>query len=65
VAAAIDFFRESAEQNKARYVNFFDLYARPEFNDYFRDEDHLNQIGALAFTEKVLSSCFGHNGAGA
>jgi len=65
VAAAIDFFRESAEQNKARYVNFFDLYARPEFNDYFRDEDHLNQVGAPIFTKKVLSSCFGHNGAGA
>jgi hypothetical protein len=57
--AAIDFFRHLAGQNGVRYVDFFGLYARPELANYFRDMDHLNQVGAPRFTEKVLSACFG------
>jgi hypothetical protein len=58
-AAAIDFVRRVAEENGAHYVNFFSLYARPEFDGYFRDMDHLNENGAPRFTEKALSACFG------
>ena len=57
-AAAIEFVRQVAEQNGARYVNFFDLYARPELADHFRDMDHLNDIGAPLFTEQARSACF-------
>lgn len=57
--AAIAFFRQLAGRNGVRYVNFFDLYAQPEFAGYFRDMDHLNQVGAPRFTERVLSACFG------
>jgi len=58
-AATIDFIRQVAGENRARYVNFYQRYARPEFDDHFRDADHLNQIGAPRFTEEVLSACFG------
>jgi hypothetical protein len=60
--AAMDFFRQLAAQSGARYVNFFDLYARPEFAGYFRDMDHLNHVGAPRFTKKALSACFGAAG---
>jgi hypothetical protein len=59
-AEAIGFIRQVAEEHGDRYVNFYDLYARPEFAGYFRDMDHLNQRGAPLFTEKVISACFGH-----
>ena len=42
-----------------RYVDFYDLYARPEFASYFRDMDHLNEIGAPRFTAKAVAACFG------
>jgi hypothetical protein len=58
-AEAIEFIRHSAEQHGDRYVNFYDLFARPEFADYFRDMDHLNQRGAPLFTEKAVAACFG------
>lgn len=58
IAATIDFLRGVAERNGARYVNFYDIYARPEFANYFRDMDHLNQNGAPRFTERALSACF-------
>ena len=51
--------RQMAEENGARYVDFYDLYAQPEFAGYFRDMDHLNRIGAPLFTERVKSACFG------
>lgn len=63
IAAAISFLRQVAEENGARYVNFFDLYAQPGFAHYFRDMDHLNQIGAPRFTERALSACFGQTNA--
>lgn len=56
---AIDFLREVAEKNGARYVNFFDLYAHPDYDGYFRDMDHLNQVGAPLFTAKAMTACFG------
>lgn len=59
-AAAIGFIRQVAEEHGDRYVNFYDLYARPEFAGYFRDMDHLNQRGAPLFTDKAVSACFGH-----
>ncbi len=58
-AAAVAFIRSVAEEHQDRHVNFFDLYARPEFAGFFRDMDHLNQRGAPLFTEKVISACFG------
>jgi DltD protein len=64
-AAAINYVRRVAEQTGARYFNYFDLYARPEFASYFRDMDHLNEIGAPKFTTKVLSDCFGGPAIGA
>jgi len=57
-ASAIRFFQDVAKQNDARYVNFFGLYAQPQFDDYFTDEDHLNEVGAPRFTKKLLSACF-------
>ncbi|MGH7498490.1 MAG: D-alanyl-lipoteichoic acid biosynthesis protein DltD [Gemmatimonadales bacterium] len=57
-AAALAFVRRVAKENGARYVDFYDLYAHPEFASYFRDMDHLNEIGAPRFTSKVLSACF-------
>jgi len=57
--AAIRFIRQVADEHGDRYVNFFDLYARPEFAGYFRDMDHLNHRGAPLFTEKAIAACFG------
>lgn len=56
---ALAWIRQTAEQSGARYVNFYDLYAQPEFAGYFRDMDHLNRTGAPLFTERVKSACFG------
>ncbi len=64
-AAATNFLRRVAEQSGYRYFNYFDLYARPEFANYFRDMDHLNEIGAPQFTSRVLSDCFGGPAPGA
>ena len=58
-AAALNYVRRVAEQTGARYFNYFDLFAQPEFTNYFRDMDHLNEIGAPRFTRRVLSDCFG------
>jgi hypothetical protein len=57
-ARAIRFFEQVASQHGARYVNFFGLYAKPEFDHYFTDEDHLNEVGAPRFTQTLLSACF-------
>ena len=35
------------------------LYAQPEYDRYFRDMDHLNDIGAPLFTAKAVAACFG------
>jgi len=59
LAAVQAFVRETAERNGARYVNFYDLYATPEYDHYFRDMDHLNEIGAPLFTAKAVTACFG------
>ena len=58
-AVAIGFIRQVAKENGARYADFYDLYARPEFASYFRDMDHLNEIGAPRFTAKAVAACFG------
>jgi hypothetical protein len=58
-AAALSFIRQLAVLNGVRYVNLFELYARPELAGYFRDPDHLSYIGAPRFTEEALSACFG------
>jgi hypothetical protein len=57
-ASAIRFFRDVATQNDVRYVNFFGRYAEPQFDSYFTDEDHLNEIGASSFTKELLPACF-------
>ena len=57
--AALGFVSRVARENGARYVDFYDLYARPGLDNYFRDMDHLNEIGAPRFTSKALSACFG------
>jgi hypothetical protein len=57
-ARVIRFYEEVARQHGARYVNGFGIYAEPRFNEYFTDEDHLNEIGAPRFTERLLASCF-------
>jgi hypothetical protein len=59
LAAVQSFVRETAQQYGARYVNFYDLYAQPGYDRYFRDMDHLNQIGAPLFTAKAVTACFG------
>ena len=40
-------------------LDFFALFAEPEFANYFRDMDHMNEIGAPHFTAMALSACFG------
>jgi hypothetical protein len=57
--AALRFLQQTAEQYGARYVDLFDVFARPELGSYFHDQDHLNRLGAPAFTEKAISACFG------
>jgi hypothetical protein len=57
--AALRFFRQTAAQYGARYVDLFDVFARPELGSYFHDQDHLNRLGAPAFTDKAISACFG------
>jgi hypothetical protein len=57
-ADALNYVRRVADQTGAHYVNMFDYFARPEFANYFRDMDHLNEIGAPRFTSKVLADCF-------
>ncbi len=59
IAAALNYVRRVAEQTGARYFDYFDLYAWPESANYFRDMDHLNEIGAPHFTARALSDCFG------
>lgn len=61
---AIEFFASAASQHGARHVNFYGHYAEPEFNGYFVDEDHLNELGASRFTGEVVSACFGGGRAG-
>ncbi len=56
---AIGFIRQVAEAHGDRYVDLFDLYARPQYGNYFRDMDHLNQRGAPLFTAKAMAACFG------
>jgi hypothetical protein len=58
-AAAFGFFRKTAAEYGARYVNFFALFAKPDQDGYFRDQDHLNRLGAPAFTERAIAACFG------
>jgi hypothetical protein len=58
-AAALSFFRKTAAEFGARYVDLFDVFAKPELGSYFHDMDHLNRLGAPAFTEKAISACFG------
>ncbi len=57
--AALRFFRQTATQYGARYVDLFDVFAKPELDSYFHDQDHLNRLGAPAFTDKAISACFG------
>ena len=57
-ADAINYVRRVAELTGARYRNFFALFADPEFANYFRDMDHMNEIGAPRFTAMALSACF-------
>jgi hypothetical protein len=59
LAAVRSFIQETAEGHGARYVDFYDLYAKPEYDSYFRDMDHLNAIGAPRFTAKAVTACFG------
>lgn len=57
--AALAFIRAAAERRGLRYLDYFDLFARPDFGGYFIDPDHLNHVGAPIFTQKVLAECFG------
>jgi hypothetical protein len=57
-ATAIGFFQDAARRYGARYVNFLDLYADPQFDRYFTDPDHLNEVGAPQLTKKLLPACF-------
>lgn len=59
LAAVQGFVQQTAQAYGARYVNFYDLYADPEYDHYFRDMDHLNEIGAPLFTAKAVTACFG------
>lgn len=58
-AAALRFIRQTAVLHGARYENYYDLYARPEYDGYFIDPDHLNHVGAPLFTAKAMAACFG------
>ena len=57
-ADALNYVRRVADQTGARYVNLFGYFARPEYANYFRDMDHMNEIGAPRFTAKALADCF-------
>jgi DltD-like protein len=59
LAAVLEFVQEVAKENGARYVNFYDMWARREYDQYFRDMDHLNAVGAPLFTAKAVAACFG------
>jgi hypothetical protein len=59
LAAVQVFVQQTAEEYGARYLNFYDLYATPQYDSYFHDMDHLNEIGAPLFTAKAVQGCFG------
>jgi DltD protein len=59
LAAVLAFVQEMARKYGARYVNFYDMWARPEYDPYFLNMDHLNAVGAPLFTAKAVEGCFG------
>lgn len=52
----IAYFREQAERVKARYV---DASAAVADAGLYRDVDHLNRAGALAYSPRLMEDCFG------
>ncbi len=59
LAEVQSFVERAARESGARYVNFYDAFAQPAYDRYFRDMDHLNDIGAPLFTAKAVAACFG------
>ena len=54
-AAQIKFFKEQAARIGARYVDARAMVVDPS---RFRDVDHLNKAGAIAFSPNLLTACF-------
>jgi hypothetical protein len=57
-APTIAFYRDQAARVDARYV---DHRALIDDLNQFRDADHLNKAGALAYSPRLMQSCFGED----